>query len=517
MGMRKQGICPRRSSIPSEMGNMLNVMTLVQPFSADQLAGMDRAWLWLGGKDAGRSEPVIGNVLERAEKYFLRGVCELSRLRLEASAPASRDITRGEVEVMRGLADHLGLIVLQQRGTMATLECDVTSLAREINVIQGLAAAVTRRDSGVKSSADVKEATSAWSAQMLLPPQKAARRALEMQRQGFFRAVESLREIRMLMEAMVVADPPSAAPIEKYDVECGQHPTRETDSSTAMRAVKKLEEKMSAKLVRLEHFPPPVDDALVESRVPGVNPSSHPDIVPLLGHEAMRVVVDNQETLRDVGKEAYSTAEQYAHVFPPSALKCVGDHCGALVSAIDSVLERNPLLRSYVSRSVSLKRDDEKSGACSPQNTMSESATKAHVSRMGYVLAEAVKALLLSVQGLFGEDAELDDRGPREKSIEDSTDELSMITLIEAHSRSFQQARALKLWRCVKALSTVRSALETWTEDDYANDGGDAGMINEAWAAAMALCGDVGLLAEQVLGAGKAILTGLVALNKVRE
>lgn len=109
-GMRKQGLLYAKSNTPAQTSDMLHVMALSQPFSGDRLAGFDVAWLFSGdgghhgggGKVAfGGKSPgsVAADVLLRGERYFLRGVSELSRLRLEAGAPVSRDVTRREAEV----------------------------------------------------------------------------------------------------------------------------------------------------------------------------------------------------------------------------------------------------------------------------------------------------------------------------------------------------------------------------------------------------------------------------------
>lgn len=108
-GMRKQGILYAKSNTPAQTSDMLHVMALCQPFSGDRLVGFDVAWLFsgdgghrdggnvaFGGKSAGS---VAADVLLRGERYYLRGVSELSRLRLEAGAPVSRDVTRREAEV----------------------------------------------------------------------------------------------------------------------------------------------------------------------------------------------------------------------------------------------------------------------------------------------------------------------------------------------------------------------------------------------------------------------------------
>lgn len=98
-GMRKQGLQYAKSSAPSQTTDMLQVMSLAQPFSGDRLAGMGRAWLFAGHGKCVVGDGVAWDMLERGERYYVRGVSELSRLRLEAGAPVSRDVTRREAEV----------------------------------------------------------------------------------------------------------------------------------------------------------------------------------------------------------------------------------------------------------------------------------------------------------------------------------------------------------------------------------------------------------------------------------
>lgn len=104
-GMRKQGILHAKSNTPTHTSDMLRVMALAQPFAQHGLAGSNVAWLFRGGdgnctvgKGSG-DHGVAADILKKGERYFIRGVSELSRLRLESGAPVSRDITRKEAEV----------------------------------------------------------------------------------------------------------------------------------------------------------------------------------------------------------------------------------------------------------------------------------------------------------------------------------------------------------------------------------------------------------------------------------
>lgn len=98
-GMRRQGLRYAKSSTPPQASDMLHVMALAKPFSADRLAGFDDAGVLAGGDGGRGAVSHVADVMRKADKYCRRGLSELSRLRLEAGAPVSRDITRREAEV----------------------------------------------------------------------------------------------------------------------------------------------------------------------------------------------------------------------------------------------------------------------------------------------------------------------------------------------------------------------------------------------------------------------------------
>lgn len=93
-GMHKQGLHHTKSSTPSQVSDMLHIMSLNQPLPVERLAGMDRPWLFPTSDDDHACE-----MLDKAERYFLRSLNELSRIRLEAGAAISKDVTRREAEV----------------------------------------------------------------------------------------------------------------------------------------------------------------------------------------------------------------------------------------------------------------------------------------------------------------------------------------------------------------------------------------------------------------------------------
>ena len=105
-GMRKQGLKHAKSSTPGEASDMLHVMAVPQPFAADQLAGAERSWVLGNGviddhATTTAAASAVRGMLDRGERYFFKGLSELSRLRLEAGAPVARDISRREAEVIQ--------------------------------------------------------------------------------------------------------------------------------------------------------------------------------------------------------------------------------------------------------------------------------------------------------------------------------------------------------------------------------------------------------------------------------
>lgn len=104
---------------------------------------------------------------------------------------------------MRGLSEHLGLLIMQQRGATTTLESEILSFALEMRALRSL---VDDYPSGVSSE---KLETSSRSKGTPLPAQRVLRKALETQRQGLRQGMECIKEVQLLLKAITIADPPS--------------------------------------------------------------------------------------------------------------------------------------------------------------------------------------------------------------------------------------------------------------------------------------------------------------------
>ena len=117
---------------------------------------------------------------------------------------------------MRGLAEHLGLLVMQQKGATAVLESELWSLVQEVDNIQSFT-----KDVSLATTSDSNEnadnvggggGEASIDFQVGFPPQTPLRAALEIQRVGLLRGVEAIREVKLLVKAVIGSDPPPAAP-----------------------------------------------------------------------------------------------------------------------------------------------------------------------------------------------------------------------------------------------------------------------------------------------------------------
>ncbi|CAM9468160.1 unnamed protein product, partial [Ectocarpus sp. 12 AP-2014] len=531
-GMRKQGLSHAKSNTPSQTSDMLHVMALAQPFCEDGLAGFDIAWLFSG--DGGTrnakvngTDEVAADLLRRSERYYLRGVSEVSRLRLEAGAPVSSDITRREAEMMRGLAENLGLLVLQQRGAATALESDLISFVHEVRAMQSLTT-----DYGVSfaSAADAPAQTTSGEPSAI-PPQFTLRLALETQRRGLLRGLEAVREVQLLLKAMAGSDPPvaSASSLEsrlrraRGEEGWGEAATDAATYAEVKAAVDSLERSLSGMLCAVQRYPPPTT---IHGVALEVGEDAAQAATPLLAARAARLVLENRDALRACSADSRELSDRFAGVLPRAMLARVATHLCDVDVSVGSALDGNSAMRSWLFAGDSSSGGDaaigrKETGGCGD----SRQPAGEHASEVGERLTAAVKAMLLLVQSLCprADKGSADGTGApspvtaKDAGNADGEDEeeeedawSTGTTLFEAHASAFEQARGLKLWRCASAMASARLALREFAEDEAVR-GASAG---EAADALVALCREVLVLAEQVLSAGKAVLIGMVALNK---
>ncbi|CAM9377533.1 unnamed protein product, partial [Scytosiphon promiscuus] len=557
-GMRKQGILYAKSNTPGQTSDMLNVMALARPFSEDRLAGLEAGWLFHGDGSSGHGNVrgrFCADLSRRGERYYLRGLNELSRLRLEAGAPVSKDITRREAEVMRGLAEHLGLLVLQQRSATTALESDLTALIQEVRALHSLTADYSKVSSdaacGAKSLTRPREGDEPQQAEeqpelrgwgdVRLPPQTPLRSALATLRRGLLRGLEAVREVQLLLKAVAGADAPLlSSPSRSSSREARLRRAKggegwgeaaiDAETLTELEsAVDALEQSLMEMQAEVERYPSPAAAVMGSAVEP-----------PLLAAAAVRVVSGARARLRACSARAASISETYAGVVPPGVLRRVAHHLSDAGNRVAFALNESPVMRAWLLDSGTREGDDgantdDAAPSAGRQQKCQRQAAAKHASKVGQHLTESVKALLLSVQALCQRDTtasvgsrsvsdvakgrkpEVDDGGQPEADEGDEEEDSwsTDTTLFEAHASAFEQARGLKLWRCAAALHATQLALKEFSEDEAVTgaraSGGDAA---EATAALMLICGDLTVLAEQVVSAGKAVLIGMIAFNK---
>lgn len=445
---------------------------------------------------------------------------------------------------MRGLAEHLGFLVLQQRGATAVLETELWSLVQEVDIVLSFT-----RDVGMATISALGEDAghvggddkACAGFKLGLPPQASLRSALETQRVGLLRGVEAIREVKLLVKAVVGSDPPTAAS-KSGGITAEMWGLVPTDAATAkelLAAIKGLEESVVNILGCLEKHPSPACFS-----GPG-HGGSKVDASPLLNAGTLMDVVETQEKLRTLSFDVIKLSERFADVVPPSVLGRVATHVDGVYFAVKFVLSGNSVMRGFMAGQnlpIGLAHRDGGPGNApdveGPSLEQQRVIVASHVSKVGDRLSESVKAMLLSVQALCPRDSEnaiptSNREGktslPNEagESVGANDDPIQQYdeaegewstgsTLFEAHSSAFDQAKGMKLWRCSAALAAATAALREFSEDEAVNGtGGQSEATVEAVEALGRLFAEVMQLAEQVVSASKAVLMGMIALNKV--
>lgn len=419
---------------------------------------------------------------------------------------------------MRGLAEHLGLLVLQQRGAATALESELHSLAEEVHAIRCLTA-------GVSSVETVDDAAALTRSGQALPPQTVLRKAVETQRQGLRRASGAVSEVQLLLTAMEKTDIPSSSDLGSLEEGLADASTL----ASLKDAVSGLGKSVSGMLGRFHPYPSCYCPADVSASGGVVVQGENAPVASLLPASAAHAVQENQKVLKDCSEEARSIAGRFANVAPPAALIKVGEHLGAVVSAVDATLDASPAMVVWLAGDECGGSNKETEESVDTEEvTSAQTATAAHAGKIRHQLSEAVKALLISVQSLSTKtDANHDCGNPVTSSdvpvvTDGGTEDVEPqewqagTTLLDAHASAFEQARSLKLWRCAFALASVRLAFDAFSDDEAVyGDGSKVNMLDEAGGVMVKLACGVLDLAQQVLLAGRAVLIGMVALNKV--
>lgn len=428
---------------------------------------------------------------------------------------------------MRGLAEHLGLVVLQQRGAVASLEAELYSLAEEVNATKGLTARYCHVEpvGGPVSSGATQP----------LPPQTPLGEAVVIQRRGLRRALEAVREVQLLLTAMdkteiaAPATSPSTPVADGGGWEEGR--TDSAASAVVKEQVSGLGRSICEMLGRLAAIPSTCCVAADAFTGDFQGKGERTSVSPLLPPGAVHAVVDNQTALKACSEEARAIAVRFAHVVPPAALTRVSHHCGEVVRAVQVTLDASPVMVAWLADDSGTSGQSESMDTTDGVSQGQIDATAAHAAKFGHELSEAVKALLLSVQALYRPKANTGGQGdvnPDTSDVaigrddgdgaeDDEPGEWSTATtLLDAHASAFEQARRLKLTRCAAALASVRMVLRGFSDDEAVYGAGDSGvMLTEAGGVMAKLAFGMLELAQQVLSAGRAVLVGMVVLNKV--
>lgn len=427
---------------------------------------------------------------------------------------------------MRGLAEHLGLVVLQQRGAIVSLEAELYFLAQEVHAMKGLTAGychVEPVDGSVSSEAIQP-----------LPPQTPLREAAIIQRRGLRRALEAVREVQLVLMAVdktEIAVPASLPSTPVTDGGWEEGPTDSAASVAVKEEVSGLGRSISGMLGRLAAFP---STCCVAADIYAGNfqgKGERTSVSPLLPPGAVHALVYNQTALEACSEQARAIAVRFAHVVPPAALTRVSDHCDELVRVVQVTFDASPVMVAWLAGDSGTSGKSERMKTTDGVSQGQIGATAAHAAKFGHELSETVKALLLSVQALSRPKANTGGQGdgtPDTSNVaiggddDDGAEDVepaewsTATTLLDAHVSAFEQARSLKLTRCAAALASVRMVLKGFSDDEAIYGAGDSGvMLTEAGDVMVKLAAGVLELAQQVLSAGRAVLVGMVVLNKV--
>ncbi|CAM9114855.1 unnamed protein product [Choristocarpus tenellus] len=463
--LKKQGLSHAKAAIPVEVLDILQVMTSLTPFQEDFLAGPGCGPEVLvrgfngDSDDIHETRQAVGEIAKRADYYYLKSLSEVMRLRLEASSPVAHDITRREAEVMRGLADHLGLLVLQQRGAVTIVERELSSFSAEIKAIDTLIlnfqSNIPQPDSapdGISSPSEeqVKKSTSGLGFPgQGLPPQKPLQQALNLQLQGMRCALESIVELQLFLRSVTKADPPMPSMSRMHVVGLGDTCLEERDEMKGMLDAGRVERAHSVLAVArskicemmdrlLEFIPEGVLDNECVSSAAVSSDAHNPEkkLVlnrtylrhPLLGVNVLRIVMSNQELLDVVCHDVEGLLkcvemEDSTTPLPPASVLRVVSHLEYVKGTVKTALSPCLHLLSPLGENASgyqcggkvLPDEQEASlrntraveggnligngddvGSC----TNSKDNIKQHLSVVGLRVERVVRLLLLSVQNL---------------------------------------------------------------------------------------------------------------------
>jgi midasin len=467
-GLKRQGLSAARADVPYETRDALCVLSLPTPYTLKSLATAsgttNTTWL-------------------RADTYHYKAIAEVARLRLESEAPASKDITRREGGIMSNYADHLHCLVLQQRAMVSASSADVCDLTHIINKLASLASnSTTANNNSTASNDTVKD-----SRLLELADERVLQSSSQVQTRGIVSGIEAIEQMLLLTKA--VSD---------------SIPTTHTLSSGDTVADVKIRQQADNGLKTAK--------ATLKSCLEQYQQQQDSSIALLHSDQLLETIQKNIEQVTSVSNALKGLAAACTTWVPAQSMATVVHVLDASVDSVQNELQALNDKRNTSSQATEVTSTD---------SVAIQAIASQHIDQVREALEAATESLLLSVQSLVttpqtaasanGSNSDSGNDDNDDTQIED--DSLPLVTI---HTAAFEQARALKTWRCTTALQTVHTVLEQFSSAvaQYDSSVVNSEYMTAATVAITAATSDVLELAYQVQAATNAVLTSLIALNK---
>ncbi|CAM9174987.1 unnamed protein product, partial [Phaeothamnion confervicola] len=541
--LRNHGLSAFASAVPPLAKDVPAVMALPAPFLAATLGGTDivaAAGAATAGGAGSAAAAAWAAMWARAERYFYAGMAEQTRLRLEASAPVSADVSRREALTMAALAEHMHVLALQQRAALAVLTMETAALAAAMGALRPLSALWQADAAAMAAAGDDRRA--------LLPPQEALWAAAAVQRVGLFGAIESVRQLLLLARTLADTPLPAVVSGRGSNADSGGREQWEPPSAAAMSF------KVASIRMRLRGVECRLASALrcLTDVLPAGDGGAAGGVAGLLGQPVAAALDAGRQDIATSAAELEAIAAECGGVFPPAAILVLVRHLTALEAAVDAAAD-GPICACISLEGGAAGGSSGESGpvaasaaAVAAGQGTSEAVGRAVAERHAPLVAAAVegavKAFLIATQAFskaaptaadsndgFKRADNGGDNGGEGGSGHGATAGEDNDTVLSLHQGALLRAHRMKLTRCSQALATVAMVARAFYEEASAvtanagnadvGDGGDGGdgAVHSLAAASRTFGGmikDLLNLAAQVEAAADTQLHGLVALNK---
>jgi midasin len=460
-GLKRQGLSAARAGVPYQTRDALCVLSLPTPYTLQSLATASgtTSTTWL-----------------RADAYHYKAIAEVARLRLESEAPASKDITRREGGIMSNYADHLHCLVLQQRAMVSASSADVCDLTHIINKLASLTSNSTTTDNNSLSL-------------LRLADEGILQSALQVQTRGIVSGIEAIEQMLLLTKAVSDSIPTSISTSSNDTV---------ADVKTREQADTGLKTAKATLKTGLEQYQQQQDSSTV---------LLHSDQLLSTIQKNIGQVTSVSNTLKDLASACTTW-------LPAQSMATVVQ---VLDASVDSVQHELQALSDKHNTSFQTTEVTTHDGDAI------QAIASQHVTQVREALEAATESLLLSVQSLVttsqtaaNTSTNVNNSDSGNDDNDDTHIEDDYSPLVTLHTAAFEQARALKTWRCTTALQTVYTVLEQFSNEvaQYEPSTVNSEYMAAATVAITAATSDVLELAYQVQAAASAVLTSLIALNK---